>query len=78
VVGFKVVFFAVVICVFCRGFQEKWTFERGFFVVRLWWLRGECGVFGSRFLAAKNTPLFLTLFLRRLILGRICTTGQSD
>jgi hypothetical protein len=26
---------------FCRVFCEKWGAERGFLMVRLWWIRGE-------------------------------------
>jgi hypothetical protein len=26
---------------FCGGFCEKWCEERGFLMVRLWWIDGE-------------------------------------
>jgi hypothetical protein len=42
-------FFAGGFVVFCRGFCEKWVFDRGFLVVWTWWLGGETWCFSSQF-----------------------------
>jgi hypothetical protein len=44
-------------------FWEKWVFERGFLMVKSWWMCGESWLVDDRFLTPKNTPLFSTLFL---------------
>jgi hypothetical protein len=43
---------------FCWGFREFWGAERGFLVVKLWWICGESlAQIGSK-LTAQNFPLF--------------------
>jgi hypothetical protein len=43
---------------FCWGFCEKRGAERGFFVVRLWWICGENVAGDSSKLTAQNFPFF--------------------
>jgi hypothetical protein len=54
-------FFAVV-SAFCWGFWQKRVVERGFFVVNLWWNRGESWCVDGRFSDRKNTPQISGLF----------------
>jgi hypothetical protein len=48
---------------FCWGFSRKRRVQRGFLMVRLWWMRGELWCIGGRILGVKNFPLFRDLFL---------------
>jgi hypothetical protein len=47
---------------FCWGFYENRVFECGFWVVSLWWNRGELWSVDGHFLGAKNLPQILNLF----------------
>ena len=51
--------------VFCRGFFEKWGAERGFFVVRSWWIAGETWRENTIFSTSENVPCSTTLFLKQ-------------
>jgi hypothetical protein len=48
--------------VFAGGFREKWGAERGFLMVRLWWIRGETWLQNALRLSAKNMPRWSNLF----------------
>jgi hypothetical protein len=54
---------------FCRGLWQKRVVAGGFFVVNLWWNRGELWLIDGRVLGAKNTPLTRDLFWVIPILG---------
>jgi hypothetical protein len=49
--------------VFSGFFAKSGVVKRGFLTVNLWWMRGELWCFDGHFLASKNTPRFVTLFL---------------
>jgi hypothetical protein len=49
-------------CVFYWGFLRKRVFGCGFWVVNLWWNRGELWSVDGHFLRAKNLPRILNLF----------------
>jgi hypothetical protein len=51
-------FFCVVEVRFCWGFCENWSAERGFFVVKMWSIRGELWWLDGRVLAGDFFPLF--------------------
>jgi hypothetical protein len=55
---FCLLFLGVVEGRFCWGFREFWGAERGFFVVRLWWICGENVAGNDSRLTAQNFPLF--------------------
>jgi hypothetical protein len=67
--GFGVFIFLVWVLVFCRGFLKKAGAERGFFVVSLWWDRGDLWTGDGRFFGVEDLPLFGDLFFRIPILG---------
>jgi hypothetical protein len=48
---------------FCRGFCEKCGAERGFLMVRLWWIAGETWCENTTFLRSEIMPRFSDLFL---------------
>jgi hypothetical protein len=56
-------FFGAAEWCFCWGFWEKLRAERGFLMVKLWWLRGELWCVDGRILGGRNFPLFRDLFL---------------
>jgi hypothetical protein len=47
---------------FLLGVWQKRVVERGFFVVNLWWIRGELWWVDGRFSDHKNTPRISHLF----------------
>jgi hypothetical protein len=49
--------------VFLQGFREKRGAERGFSMVKLWWVAGESWCVDGRVLGDKNFPLFSIYFL---------------
>jgi hypothetical protein len=49
---------------FCRGFCEKWGAERGFLMVKTWWMCGETWWENALRLGAKNMPRLSNLFLQ--------------
>jgi hypothetical protein len=51
-------FFGVVEGRFCWGFREFWCAERGFLMVRLWWICGENVAGNDGKLTAQDFPLF--------------------
>jgi hypothetical protein len=55
---FCIFFLGVVEGGFCWGFCELCCAERGFFVVRLWWICGENVAGSDTKLIAQNFPLF--------------------
>jgi hypothetical protein len=59
---------------FCRGFWENVAADRGFLVVKSWWIAGERWSGNDLKSGAKNTPLFSELFLR-LPVGRRAPGG---
>jgi hypothetical protein len=55
-------------CVFA-GFLAKGGVERGFFVVNLWWIRGELWSVDGHFFGCEDFPRIADLFLRIPVLG---------
>jgi hypothetical protein len=47
---------------FCRGFCKKRCAERGFLLVKLWWIRGGLRRLSDRFSETKNTPVSPNIF----------------
>jgi hypothetical protein len=47
---------------FCWGFWQKLGAERGFLVVKLWWIAGESWCVDGHFSPLENFPLFADLF----------------
>jgi hypothetical protein len=63
--------------VFCRGFCEKWCAERGFLMVRLWWMRGKRGEKNAVIPASKIRHFFKVYFEgKNLFRGIKCSTLQ--
>jgi hypothetical protein len=49
--------------VFAGGFREKCGAERGFLMVKTWWIAGETGWEDTIFLKSEIMPRFSDLFL---------------
>jgi hypothetical protein len=64
--------------VFLQGFWRKRCPGRGFFVVNLWWIRGELWCVGVVIWRLKNLSLFEDLFLRDSRFGNGCPGGRMD
>jgi hypothetical protein len=49
---------------FCWGFWQKRCAERGFLMMKLWWIAGETWCVDGHFSGSENLPLCQDLFLR--------------
>ena len=57
--------------VFAGGFGKNVVVERGFLVVKLWWIDGESWEVDGQDSGSKNMPLFPDLFLRDSHFGNL-------
>jgi hypothetical protein len=63
---------------FLLGFGKNVVVERGFLVVKLWWIAGESWEVDGHFSGSKNMPLFPDLFFRDSHFGNFGSASKTE